>query len=274
MAASGICMRVRTRYRPGSSRRWYHGNAEPRPLAVVKSDEVLRQKHGTVTVAHLQPKLDGWRVIADVKLGRMFTRGERMLGSENSPGLSLIRHALFQMRPSPHFRYVDCELVHSDGRDSIRNAIEKEATGAMCLHIFDCVLKDECFSSRLGALHTWAAPCKPPVQLVQTRTLGEMAVGSPDLEEQLNEAQQQYQRGGFEGAILRLDDALGDGGGYKLAGLRSVNASKWRVGQEDEFEIKFLEEAAPKGSGLLGKVRCVREGEGKRKYFTVLVDGN
>ena len=239
-------------------------------MAVGRSNESAPRLASRITAAHFQPKLDGWRVIADVQTGRMYTRSEKELPS--TPGLEHIRDALLSNR-SGGLRYVDGELMHDGGRERIQGSINNDSTGGgLSLHLFDCVLETECFSRRHEALQEWLTrAAQGALQLVPTRR-GE--VGSvADALEALQEVGLGFQKDGFEGAVLRLDDALADGGGYTIAGGRSLNALKWKVREDDEFEILVLNEQKPKGSGMLGSVRCSRNGAGRSKYFTALVDG-
>ena len=241
-------------------------------MAVGRSNELARRLASRVTAAHFQPKLDGWRVIADVQTGRMYTRSEKELPS--TPGLEHIRDALLSNQPaSNRFRYVDGELMHDGGRERIQGSINNDSTGGgLSLHLFDCVLETECFSRRHEALQEWLTrAAQGALQLVPTRR-GE--VGSvADALEALQEVGLGFQKDDFEGAVLRLDDVLADGGGYTIAGGRSLNALKWKVREDDEFEILYLNEQKPKGSGMLGSVKCSRNGAGRSKYFTALVDG-
>ena len=263
-------LRCRRVFRVPAFRRCYWGDVPPCPMAVGRSNELARRLASRVTAAHFQPKLDGWRVIADVQTGRMYTRSEKELPS--TPGLEHIRDALLSNQPaSNRFRYADGELMHDGGRDRIQGSINNDSTGGgLSLHLFDCVLETECFSRRHEALQEWLTrAAEGALQLVPTRQ-GEIGTVADALVA-LQEVGLGFQKDGFEGAVLRLDDALADGGGYTIAGGRSLNALKWKVREDDEFEIRFLEQA-PKGSGMLGSVRCSRKGAGSNKYFTALVD--
>ena len=266
-------LRCRRTFRVSAFGRCYWSDVPPRPMALGRSNESAPRLASRVTAAHFQPKLDGWRVIADVQTGRMYTRSGAELPSTR--GLEHIRDALLSKESSNRFRYVDGELMHDGGRERIQGSINSNSTGdGLSLHLFDCVLEAECFSRRHEALQEWLTRAAevPALQLVRTRQGG---VGSvADALVTLQEVGLGFQKDGFEGAVLRLDDALADGGGYTIAGGRSrtPNALKWKVREDDEFEIRFLNEQAPKGSGMLGSVRCSRNGAGSNKYFTALVD--
>ena len=231
--------------------RRYYDDRPPRPMLATAA--ALRSRLGSITNACLQPKLDGWRVIADLCTGRVFLRSGRELTTVNH-----IHHALRE-RPTTRFRYVDGELMHPDGRHYIHGCTHAQSRPAdvLRLHIFDVVRSesDMPFSQRCTLLSEWlgSPQTDSALQLVPTRGLGQITLGTAF--EHAAEAAEGYQKDGYEGAILRLDDADKDTGGCLISGNRSLNVIKYKTRQDDEFEILVLHETH-KGSGLLGKVRC------------------
>ena len=95
-------------------------------MALGRSNESAPRLASRVTAAHFQPKLDGWRVIADVQTGRMYSRSGAELPSTR--GLEHIRDALLSNgSASSRFRYVDGELMHDVGRERIQGSIHTTA---------------------------------------------------------------------------------------------------------------------------------------------------
>jgi ATP-dependent DNA ligase len=215
----------------------------------------------------LQPKLDdGWRVIADLHTGRVFTR------SGSGRDLAHVKHAFSEL-PRTDFRYVDGELMHPNGPHYIPSNLTEEPD-VLQLHIFDAVLTDLAFSQRHALLSDWFTARPPAVdvlQLVPTHDIGQRTINSSI--DELQDAALTYQREGYEGAILRLDEAREGIRGYQIEGNRSLNVIKCKTRQEDEFEIKVLEETR-KGSEQLGRVRCHRNAPGRVKHFTAKVGEN
>ena len=222
---------------------------------------------------HLQPKLDGWRVIADVQTGALFTKSGKQC---DLPAGSQLVEELKQLRPSlGDTRFVDGELVHPNGRDFIPSALRDAHLGSneLVYHIFDCV-SDAAFverSNTLAEAFSSASGRYESIQLVMTTSFAEEE--TPDmLQEMIDSHQDSFIDAGLEGAILRLD-----AGGKQFAGYeedrRSQRLLKFKP-RETTTHMMFALQETKKGSGKLGSIRCLVDFSTRRfKYFTAHAAG-
>ena len=172
---------------------------------------------------HVQPKLDGWRCIADLKTGDLYSRG----GNQYIAG-SALKADLLKLSVGHGVQFVDGELMHSKGRDFIRSG-QGSSAGDLSLHVFDCVdYPRRCsFGERLGALRAAferaALAQHSPLKMVQTHTIDSWVSEKCSFEDLVEKAipgikedfMRKYGQDVCEGVMLRL--YIGEDDIYKPA---------------------------------------------------------
>lgn len=250
-------------------------------------------RHGIADVwrGFLQPKLNGWRFIADLWTGTLYSLGglreHVAVISRDIESMGRCSSRPSNLRRSPHAaaghavhaplpmirRYVDGELVHEGGRHLIDLASLTSGAG-LSYHLFDAVLRDEPFSQRHAHLGAVYRECfgegsdQNRVRLVPTTPLTVKGRGEALLT-CLHEAAAVHVQDGYEGSVFRLDsDGLEEASnGYTHKDAFSLCAVKIRQKHEEDFKIVSCSETA-KHSALLGAVRCKRLGrQGKQHHF-------
>ena len=162
---------------------------------------------------HVQPKLDGWRCIADLKTGDLYTRK----GNQYNAGTAL-KADLLKLNVGHGVQFVDGELMHSKGRDFIRRGLTEGGAGDLRLHVFDCVDDPGRFSfeERLGALRAAferaALAQHSPLEMVPTHTIDSWVSEKCSFEDLVEKAipgikedfMRKYGQDVCEGVMLRL----------------------------------------------------------------------
>lgn len=161
----------------------------------------------------LQPKLDGWRFIADLQQGKYYSRRGSVF--DPSPRIAADFEAMRRASP-PGLRYIDGELCHLDGRDSIQSSLKENGsdTSALRFHAFDIVDQTLPFSQRYQLLQELMAEQHPspssgvavvPCLSIRTTWSTSDVANAGSLKELFESEANHYVRDGFEGLVLRLD---------------------------------------------------------------------
>ena len=126
----------------------------------------------TTGLVFLQPKLDGWRVRADLHTGLVYSQSDRPGALPNIAECLRTMHAAL-LRTS--IRYLDGEPSHTNGLHSIGGALKAlDQDNHPSLNLVDCV-SDEPFAQRHAHLNrlidALGLKASSPIRLVPTEEL-------------------------------------------------------------------------------------------------------
>ena len=106
-------------------------------------------------IGHIQPKLDGWRIMTDLHKGTLHTRGGKIITPDKGSKLQIAIHELsksiFKNKDGTNIQFVDGELMHPDERRERLQRVLKDPTGPgfdfddLSIHIFDVLDVDHPF---------------------------------------------------------------------------------------------------------------------------------
>jgi hypothetical protein len=225
---------------------------------------------------HTQPKLDGWRIMADLQTGTLHTRGGKTITPNKGSKLQIAIHALSKSisknNDGTNIQFVDGELMHPDGRDRLQRVLT-DTTGPgfdfddLSINIFDVVDVDRPFEQRHALLQEVFEENQDidssVVRMVPTNDF-EFPGTVIDLQKEMNSRANDYLKYDYEGLMLRLNTTSG----YN-SGKRDNSLIKFKYKFTEEFRIWKFNETKPKGSGKVGSARLrVNFQTGKKRYFT------
>ena len=225
---------------------------------------------------HIQPKLDGWRIMTDLHNGTLHTRSGKIItpdkGSKLRDSIHALSKSISKNKDGTKIQFVDGELMHPDGRDRLQRVLT-DTTGPgfdfddLSIHLFDVVDAVRPFEQRHVLLQEVFEENQDidssVVCLVPTSPF-ELKGNINDLKNQMNAHAQEYlELGGYEGAMLRMETT----GGYK-SGERDRALIKFKPKQTKEYTIMKFNETK-KNSGMVKSARCLVNFEtGRNKWFT------
>jgi len=175
---------------------------------------------------HVQPKLDGWRIMTDLHNGTLHTRGGKVITPDKGSKLQIAIHALSKSIPKnkegTNIQFVDGELMHLGERREQLQRVLKDPTGPgfdfndLSIHVFDVVDIDRPFEQRHALLQevfeenqdiTSSVVCLVPTEPF------ELKGNIYDLKKKMDAHAKEFleEERGYEGAMLRMENT----GGYK-----------------------------------------------------------
>lgn len=197
-----------------------------------------------------QPKLDGIRCI--INKDHMISRGNEIISTCSHIHEELVKSGIWEKNPS---LILDGELYNHDFKDDFQTLVSyikkerpetKEHVQFHCYDTYNPNLPNLTNNVRLPAFNLTGS-------FKYTKKVSSVIIFS---ENQLDEIYQKYIEEGYEGQMIRLDEA------YEQK--KSKNLLKRKEFQDEEFEILDVEEGKGNWSGVAKKIIC-KNSEGHKK---------
>jgi DNA ligase-1 len=220
-----------------------------------------------VGVKQIEVKLDGVRVLAICRSGKveLFSRNGRQF--HNFPHIVAEIEAVLAAKPAPYDCVLDGEVMSADFQDLMKQLQRKDgkkATDAV-LHLFDFIplvdfLKgtwDTPQTTRSNLVKYWVLEHESVLQHVQACAWEDVDLDSKEGEARFTELNKKAVEGGYEGVMIKDVDAP-----YNCK--RSHAWLKAKPFIEVTLEVIDVEEGTGRNEGRLGAVVCEGIDDGKK----------
>ena len=220
-----------------------------------------------VGVKQIEVKLDGVRVLAVCRSGKveLFSRNGRQF--HNFPHIVAEIEAVLAAKPAPYDCVLDGEVMSADFQDLMKQLQRKDgkkATDAV-LHLFDFIplvdfLKgtwDTPQTTRSNLVKYWVLEHESVLQHVQACAWEDVDLDSKEGEARFTELNKKAVEGGYEGVMIKDVDAP-----YNCK--RSHAWLKAKPFIEVTLEVIDVEEGTGRNEGRLGAVVCEGIDDGKK----------